>query len=54
MGATTLESAGLAMPLTANQTSTSDAYVVHYLATHRVSISSFRRARRSIAEPDPA
>lgn len=51
--ATTLESAGLAMPLTANQTSTSDAYVVHYLATHRVSSSSFRRLAGALLNPTP-
>jgi hypothetical protein len=51
--ATTLESAGLAMPLTAGQASTSDAYVTHYLATHGVSASSFRRLAGAVLNPTP-
>jgi hypothetical protein len=51
--ATTLESAGLAMPLTAGQASMSDAYVTQYLATHRVSASSFRRLAGALLNPTP-
>ncbi len=51
--ASTLESAGLALPLTAGQTSASDTYAVHYLATHGVSARSFRRLAGPLLNPTP-